>query len=115
METSNGIPSPSFPGSQFCEESGYGFVQPDGGGKDVFVHISAVEKAGDFFADAEPVVEAERSSEGECERNVVAKASRASATTTNPKLNIRFMETPVWLEDKVWLAHRITANRWGRM
>ena len=24
----------------------YRFVQPDGGGKDVFVHISAVEKAG---------------------------------------------------------------------
>lgn len=30
----------------FNEHKGYGFIAPDGGGNDAFVHISAVERAG---------------------------------------------------------------------
>jgi cold shock protein len=30
----------------FNTQKGYGFIQPEAGGPDVFVHISAVERAG---------------------------------------------------------------------
>ncbi|WP_395661349.1 cold-shock protein [Aestuariivirga sp.] len=30
----------------FNDQKGYGFIAPDNGGRDIFVHISAVERAG---------------------------------------------------------------------
>jgi CspA family cold shock protein len=30
----------------FNDQKGYGFIQPDAGGQDIFVHISAVERSG---------------------------------------------------------------------
>ena len=30
----------------YNEAKGYGFIQPDGGGKDVFVHVTSLQRAG---------------------------------------------------------------------
>jgi hypothetical protein len=59
--------------------------------------------AGDFFDKATPVVTKERSLEIEYERNVVATASRATAT--NPEINRRFMEKLRWLDMQCGLHH----------
>ena len=36
----------------FNANKGYGFIEPEGGSKDVFVHISAVEAAGIMISSA---------------------------------------------------------------
>ena len=60
----------------FNEQKGYGFIQPDQGGKDVFVHISAVERSGlRSLADGQKVsydVEADRRTGKESAANLKA-------------------------------------------
>jgi CspA family cold shock protein len=44
---------------QFAPEKGYGFIAPDGGGKDVFIHITALRRSGVTTLDAGQRVRAE--------------------------------------------------------
>jgi CspA family cold shock protein len=49
----------------FNTTKGYGFIQPDDGSKDVFVHISAVERAGVSLKEGQKVgYEIERGQQG---------------------------------------------------
>lgn len=43
----------------FNTQKGFGFIQPDGGGDDAFVHISAVERSGLYSLDEGKKVEFE--------------------------------------------------------
>jgi CspA family cold shock protein len=49
----------------FNTTKGYGFIQPEDGSKDVFVHISAVERAGMSLTEGQKVsYELERGQQG---------------------------------------------------
>lgn len=55
----------------FNDLKGYGFIEPDAGGDDVFVHISNVEKSGlNSLADRQPV---------ECDVMINSKKGRTAA------------------------------------
>jgi cold shock protein len=60
----------------FNATKGYGFIQPQSGGKDVFVHISAVERAGLTSLNEGQVIEYEEvSNKGKTGRHPTTAAS----------------------------------------
>ena len=63
----------------FNPTKGYGFIQPSSGGKDVFVHISAVEKAGLSTLNEGQTVEYEE----------IANRGKTSAETSRSSANTR--------------------------
>jgi len=67
----------------FNSQKGYGFIQPQGGGKDVFVHISAVERAGLSGLNEGQVVEYEE----------VANRGKTSAENLKVKSPARSLHT----------------------
>lgn len=58
----------------FNATKGYGFIQPAGGGKDVFVHISAVQRAGLFGLNEGQKIEFELVSEKGIQADYVRRA-----------------------------------------
>ena len=77
----------------FNEQKGYGFIQPDDGGKDAFVHISAVERAGMRSLREEPAGQlttcrktiAARPAPSTC--SAADEAALAAPTADRPKAN----------------------------
>lgn len=65
----------------FNESKGYGFIQPDDGGNDAFVHVSAVERAG-----MRSLVQDQRLSY-ELEQDQRGKASAVNLKAAEPAAN----------------------------
>ena len=70
----------------FNSQKGYGFIQPEGGSKDVFVHISAVERAGLSGLNEGQVVEYEEvANKGKTSaENLKVQPGSAPATSRSP-------------------------------
>ena len=70
-------------------QKGYGFIQPQNGGKDVFVHISAVEKAGLSGLNEGQVVEYEEVANRGKKSAGNPKVERSRSLHTAPTSNIK--------------------------
>ncbi len=66
----------------FSRDKGYGFIIPDNGGKDVFVHYSAIEGAGFRNLEENDRVEFEIEDSPRARRPLASIAGRRSAADT---------------------------------
>jgi len=73
----------------FNTERGYGFIKPDDGGRDVFVHITAVERAGmKSLNEGQRIsfdVEPDKKGKGPKAVNLVITGRRALRYRTDPR------------------------------
>jgi cold shock protein len=67
----------------YNEQKGYGFVVPEGGGKDVFLHVSALQKSGlDGIEDGTPVTFVEKIHKGKTVAEDIEVVGKPAATVT---------------------------------
>ncbi len=70
---------------RFSDEKGFGFIKPDGGGVDVFVHVSAIEGSGvrTLAHGVRVSFQVEKTEKGVRAVNVTALPARAKKTTAS--------------------------------
>src|SRR5262249_52122957 len=101
----------------FNAQKGYGFIQPDDGSKDLFVHISAVEQSGigNLHEGQKLSYEVERGQQGQdvrgCASSAVGRHTGRNASLTGAATQIKLRDTMATHKFAVGQAVRFSPDR----